>query len=139
MQVTDLPHLNVALNALSAVLLSTGYWAIKTRRIPVHKACMIAAMVAAAAFLVSYIVYHTAIGGGKKYTGDGILRTVYFAILIPHVVLAAVNLPMVIVTAKRAFKGDFERHKKIARITFPLWMFVSVSGVVVYLMLYVWM
>ncbi|HNO79457.1 MAG TPA: DUF420 domain-containing protein [Phycisphaerae bacterium] len=139
MQVSDLPHLNVSLNALSAVLLSAGYWAIKTRRIPVHKACMIAAMVAAAAFLVSYIVYHTAIGGGKKYTGEGILRTVYFAILIPHVVLAAVNLPMVIVTAKRALKGDFERHKKIARITFPLWMFVSVSGVVVYLMLYVWM
>ncbi|GJM25347.1 MAG: hypothetical protein DHS20C16_17620 [Phycisphaerae bacterium] len=139
MQISDLPHLNVSLNALSAVLLTTGYWAIKTRRVSLHKGCMIAAMTAAGAFLVSYVIYHTAIGGGKKYTGEGILRTVYFAILIPHVVLAAVNLPMVIVTATRAFKGDFERHKKIARITFPLWAFVSVSGVVVYLMLYVWM
>ncbi len=139
MQISDLPHLNVSLNALSAVLLSVGYWAIKTRRISLHKGCMIAAMVVAGAFLISYVIYHTAIGGGKKYTGDGFLRTVYFTILIPHVVLAAVNLPMVIVTAKRALKGDFERHKKIARITLPMWLFVSVSGVVVYLMLYVWM
>jgi uncharacterized membrane protein YozB (DUF420 family) len=139
MQISDLPHLNVSLNALSAVMLASGYWAIKTRRVSLHKACMISAMVVGVAFLVSYVIYHTAIGGGKKYTGEGILRTVYFSILIPHVVLAAVNLPMVIVTATRAFKGDFERHKKIARITLPLWAFVSVSGVVVYLMLYVWM
>ncbi len=139
MQYSDLPHVNVSLNALSAVLLLAGYIAIKGGRKSLHKGCMIAAMVVGAAFLICYVIYHISIKGGKPYTGQGILRTVYFSILIPHVILAAVNLPMVIVTATRAFKGDFERHKKIAKITLPLWGFVSVSGVVVYLMLYVWM
>ncbi|NOX60151.1 MAG: DUF420 domain-containing protein [Planctomycetes bacterium] len=139
MQISDLPHVNVSLNALSALLLGAGFIAIKTRRIALHKACMIAAMVVGTAFLVCYVIYHIAIKGGKPYTGQGIMRTVYFSILIPHVILAAVNLPTVIVTATRAFKGQFDRHKRIARITLPLWGFVSVSGVFVYLMLYVWM
>lgn len=139
MQISDLPHLNVSLNVLSAILLVGGYISIKSGRKDLHKKFMIAAMVAGAAFLVSYVIYHVAIRGGKPYTGQGVLRTVYFCVLIPHVILAAVNLPMVIVTATRAFKGQFERHRKIARITLPLWGFVSASGAVVYLMLYVWM
>ena len=126
MQFSDLPHVNVSLNALSGLLLLAGYISIKRGHRSLHKGFMISAMVVCAAFLVCYVIYHVSIKGGKPYTGQGFLRTVYFSILIPHVILAAVNLPMVIVTATRAFKGDFERHKKIAKITLPLWGFVSV-------------
>jgi uncharacterized membrane protein YozB (DUF420 family) len=134
MQLTDLPHLNVALNALSAVLLTCGFVAIKRGRIIVHRNFMIAAMATAAAFLASYLTYHFGVQLTKKYAGDW--GWVYYPILLVHVVGAMVNLPMVIVTATRAFRGQFGRHMRIARVTLPLWWFVSVTGVIVYFMLY---
>ena len=135
MQISDLPHLNVALNALTAVWLTIGYVAIRKRRIRLHAAMMICAIVTAAAFFTSYGIYHYHIGS-KPYEGQGLLRTVYFVILISHVFLAAVNLPLIIVTATRAARRRFEAHRRIARITLPIWWYVSVTGVVVYAMLY---
>jgi len=134
MQLVDLPHLNVALNALSAVLLTCGYVAIRCGRPILHRNLMIAAMAAAAAFLTSYLIYHFGVQLTKKYTGAW--GWVYYPILLVHVIGAMVNLPMVIATATRAFRGQFERHKRIARVTLPLWWFVSVTGVIVYVMLY---
>lgn len=133
MHIADLPHLNVVLNALSAVLLTAGYIAIRKRRIPLHRGLMIAAMVTSAIFLTSYLTYHFNVLS-KKYTGDW--RAVYYPLLLIHVLGAMVNAPMVIMTAVRAFRGDFVRHKRIARWTLPLWWFVSVTGVIVYFMLY---
>ena len=135
MQISDLPHLNVALNAMTAVWLTAGYAAIRTRHIRLHAAMMICAMVSALAFFTSYGIYHYNIGS-KPYEGVGALRTVYYAILISHVVLAAVNLPLIIVTASRAARRRFEAHRRIARLTLPIWWYVSVTGVVVYVMLY---
>jgi len=134
MTLQDLPHLNVALNGLSAVLLTAGYIAIRARRIPLHKAIMIAAMITSAAFLASYLTYHFGVQLTKKYTGAW--RTFYYTILLVHVLGAMINLPMVLVTAYHAFRAQFEKHRRIARWTLPLWWFVSVSGVVVYFMLY---
>jgi uncharacterized membrane protein YozB (DUF420 family) len=135
MQISDLPHLNVSLNALSAVLLTCGYIAIRRKHKTLHKRLMISAMISTAAFLASYLIYHFNIGS-KPYTGTGMMRTAYFSVLISHVILAALNLPMVIVTAYRALTGQFEKHKRIARITLPVWWYVSITGVIVYLMLY---
>jgi len=135
MSVNDLPHLNAALNALSAVLLTTGFFLIKARRISAHRACMISAFVVSAAFLISYVTYHANVGS-KPFPGTGIVRTIYFSILIPHVLLAAAVLPLALVTLRRGWIRDDKRHKRIARITLPIWLFVSVTGVIVYLMLY---
>ena len=133
--VSDLPHLNAALNATSAILLTIGWFLIKARRIQAHRRMMIAAFISSALFLVSYLIYHANIGS-KLFPGTGVIRTVYFAILIPHVTLAAVVLPMAIVTLRRGLRRDDNRHRPLARITLPLWLFVSVTGVIVYLMLY---
>ena len=130
-----LPHLNAALNATSAILLTIGWFLIKARRIQAHRRMMIAAFISSALFLVSYLIYHANIGS-KRFPGTGVIRTVYFAILIPHVTLAAVVLPMAIVTLRRGLRRDDNRHRPLARITLPLWLFVSVTGVIVYLMLY---
>jgi putative membrane protein len=135
MSVNDLPHLNAALNALSAVLLTTGFFLIKARRIRAHRACMISAFVVSALFLISYVTYHANVGS-KPFPGTGVIRTIYFSILIPHVLLAAAVLPLALVTLRRGWIRDDKRHKRIARITLPIWLFVSVTGVVVYLMLY---
>jgi uncharacterized membrane protein YozB (DUF420 family) len=137
MSVADLPHLNAALNATSGVLLACAWWNItrRPRRIETHRRFMIAAFVVSVCFFASYITYHANIGS-RPFPGSGIARTIYFAILIPHVILAAVVLPMAIVTLRRGLRRDDRRHRRIARWTMPLWMFVSVSGVVVYLMLY---
>jgi uncharacterized membrane protein YozB (DUF420 family) len=135
--VADLPHLNAALNAVCAVLLVRGYVLIKARRIDAHRRTMIAAFVASALFLTSYVVYHAQIGS-KPFAGTGVLRAIYFAILIPHVLLAAAVLPLAIVTLRRGLRRDDARHRRLARWTLPIWLFVSVTGVVVYLMLY-WM
>lgn len=137
MDVHSLPTLNAALNATSAVLLSIGWWLIKQRRIAAHRAVMISAFVTSSLFLTSYVIYHAQVGS-KPYPGTGIWRTIYFSILIPHVLLAAVVLPMAIVTLRRGLARNDRMHKRIARWTLPLWLFVSVTGVVVYAMLYHW-
>lgn len=134
-EVTSLPALNAVLNATSTVLLVAGYRAIKRRDVPTHKAYMLGAIVTSALFLTSYLVYHYN-AGSRPYTGTGVLRAVYFFVLLTHVVLAAVNLPMVIATLTRALRGQFERHRAIARWTFPVWLYVSITGVIVYVMLY---
>jgi len=133
--VTDLPTLNAALNATSGVLLTIAWFHIKSRRIEAHRRFMIAAFVTSALFLTSYVIYH-AQAGSKPYPGTGVMRTIYFSILIPHVLLAAVVLPLAIITLRRGLRRDDVRHRRIARITLPLWLFVSVTGVVVYAMLY---
>jgi uncharacterized membrane protein YozB (DUF420 family) len=135
MPLTLLPTLNAFLNALSAVLLTTGYYFIRQRRIVAHKRCMVAAVATSCLFLVSYLTYHFQIGS-KPFQGQGVIRTVYFSILISHTTLAATIVPLVIMTFRRAWKGNFERHARIARRTLPLWLYVSVTGVVVYWMLY---
>ncbi len=135
MDVHDLPHLNAALNATAAVLLTRGWLLIKARRIQAHRRCMLSAFAASALFLASYVTYHAQVGS-KPFAGTGIVRGVYFSILIPHVVLAAVILPLAIVTLRRGLRRDDARHRRLARWTLPIWMFVSVTGVAVYVMLY---
>ena len=135
MTITDLPHLNAALNSISTVLLIAGWALIRARRIPQHRLCMIAAVVTSALFLTSYVIYH-ANAGSKPFPGTGAIRAVYFAILIPHVILAAVSLPFILVTFARGLRRDDARHRRIARWTMPVWLFVSVTGVIVYVMLY---
>ena len=132
---TLLPTLNAILNALSAILLVNGYRFIRQRRIIAHKRCMISAIVTSSLFLVSYLTYHFQIGS-KPFTGQRTIRTVYFSILISHTSLAITIVPLVLITLRRALKGNFERHARIARRTLPLWLYVSVTGVVVYWMLY---
>src|SRR6266481_174259 len=130
-----LPHLNATLNASSFVLLSSGYYFIKRKRVSAHRNCQLAALTASVLFLISYIVYHSH-HGMTRFTGQGIVRPIYFTILTTHTILAAVIVPFVIVTVRRAARGDFQRHRRIARWTLPMWLYVSITGVVVYLMLY---
>jgi uncharacterized membrane protein YozB (DUF420 family) len=137
MSVSDLPALNASLNALSTILLVTAWLFIKARRIDAHRRCMILAFITSALFLTSYVVYHAQVGS-KPFPGTGLMRTVYFAILVPHVLLAALVLPLAIVTLRRGLRRDDVRHRRIARVTLPLWLFVSITGVIVYLMLYQW-
>lgn len=133
--VTALPTVNATLNATSAMFLVSGYIAIRNRRVTVHRACMVSAFIASSLFLVSYLMYHYH-AGSTPFTGRGWVRPVYFAILITHVVLAAAILPLAVVTLSRALRGRFEKHRRIARWTFPIWLYVSVTGIVVYVMLY---
>jgi uncharacterized membrane protein YozB (DUF420 family) len=133
--VSDLPTLNALLNALAAVLLLAGWVHIRRGRITAHRRCMLAAFVVSSLFLVSYVVYHSAIGS-RPFTGGGLLRVVYFTVLLTHVVLAAAIVPLVLVTLRRGLRRDDLRHRRIARWTLPLWLYVSVTGVVIYLMLY---
>ena len=135
MTVTDLPALNATLNATSFVLLTAGWFLIKSGRRQAHKWCMIAALVMSAAFLTSYVVYHLQVGS-VPFRKTGWIRTLYFLVLIPHVILAVAIVPMILITVSRALSNKFDQHKKIAKITLPLWLYVSVTGVIVYLMLY---
>ena len=135
MSVLDLPALNAALNGVATVFLVAGYAFIRARKIAAHRASMLAAVTASALFLVSYVVYHANVGS-KPFEGTGPVRVVYFIILITHIVLAAAIVPMVLVTLARALKQRFDRHAAIARRTFPIWLYVSVTGVIIYLMLY---
>ena len=135
MSVSDLPTLNAILNSTAAVLLGAGFYFIKQRRIEAHKRCMVGAMIVSVAFLTSYVVYHAKVGS-VAFTGEGWIRPVYFFILITHIILAIVIVPMVLRTAYFGFGSRFDKHVRIARKTFPLWMYVSVTGVIVYLMLY---
>ena len=130
-----LPHLNATLNASSFVLLSSGYYFIRRKNVIAHRNCQIAALTASVLFLISYIVYHLH-HGTTRFAGQGIARPIYFTILTTHTILAAVIVPFVIITVRRAMRGDFLRHKAIARWTLPMWLYVSITGVVVYLMLY---
>ena len=133
--VTSLPHLNALLNTVSAVLLLTGYCYIRQRNVDAHKRCMLAALACSGLFLISYLVYHFSVGS-VRFQGEGWLRMVYFAVLVSHTVLATAIVPLVVITVVRALRGRFDRHRVIARWTLPLWLYVSVTGVAVYWMLY---
>ena len=135
MTLADLPALNASLNALASALLLAGYVLIRVGRRDAHKRCMLLALTTSALFLISYVVYH-ANAGSVPFRGAGVIRVVYFAVLIPHVILAATILPLALLTAARGLRGDYGRHVRIARWTLPLWLYVSVTGVIVYLMLY---
>lgn len=131
-----LPTVNATLNAIAGACLVIAWVHIKRRRIDAHRRMMLSAFAASTLFLISYVVYH-ANAGSRPYHGTGWLRTLYFTILIPHVILAAAVVPLALVTLRRGLRRDDARHRRIARITLPIWLFVSVTGVIVYLMLYV--
>lgn len=131
----SLATLNAALNASAAVLLVTGFVFIRLRKVTAHRACMLSAFALSSVFLVTYLLHHARVGS-VHYQGQGILRTVYLAVLVPHVVLAAAIVPLALVTLRRGFIRDVARHRAIARITLPLWLYVSTSGVLLYWMLY---
>ena len=133
--VSDLPLVNASLNGVATVLLIVGYVCIRRRRITAHRTAMVAAFATSVLFLVSYLIYH-AHAGSRPFPGQGPIRLVYFLILISHIVLAATIPPLAGITLWRAYRRRFDRHRKIARWTLPLWLYVSVTGIVVYLMLY---
>ena len=135
MTLSTLPHLNAILNASSAVLLLSGWRYILRRRVAAHRACMVAACVVSLAFFASYLTYHAHVGS-KHFQGQGWIRPVYFAILISHTVLALVIVPLVARTLFLAVRSRLAEHRAFARRTLPLWLYVSVTGVIVYLMLY---
>jgi uncharacterized membrane protein YozB (DUF420 family) len=131
----DLPAVNATLNGVSAVLLVTAYLLIRARRVETHRRVMLAAFATSSLFLVSYVVYHSQVGS-VRFTRQGLVRPVYFTILITHVVLAAATLPLAIITLSRGLKARYARHRAIARWTLPIWLYVSVTGVLVYVLLY---
>jgi uncharacterized membrane protein YozB (DUF420 family) len=133
--ISYLPHVNACLNGTSAVLLFTGYTFIRSRNVAAHRACQLAALGVSLLFLASYLTYHYN-HGATRFQGAGIVRPIYFTILTTHTILAIVIVPLVVLTFYRALRNDFVRHRRIARITLPLWLYVCVSGVIVYLMLY---
>lgn len=130
-----LPALNATLNGTSALLIATGIVLIKSGRPAAHRACMLAAVVTSTLFLISYLYYHAHVGS-VHFLGQGWSRPVYFTILTTHTILAAVVVPLVAITVIRGLRGRFDRHRKSARWTYPVWLYVSVTGVVIYLMLY---
>jgi putative membrane protein len=132
-----LPTFNAMLNATSGVLLVSAYVFVRRGRIAAHRRCMISAIICSLVFLVSYVVYHVGFKAGvTRFTGTGWVRPLYFTILISHTTLAVIIVPFVVVTLRRALRGSFDRHRKIARWTFPMWLYVSITGVIVYAMLY---
>jgi len=131
----DLPAVNAALNALSAVLLAIGYLLIRGRRVTLHRRVMLAAFTTSSLFLVCYVVYHVQVGS-VRFTRQGFVRPLYYTILLTHVTLAAAVLPLAIVTLSRGLQSRFDRHRAIARWTLPIWLYVSVTGVLVYVLLY---
>jgi uncharacterized membrane protein YozB (DUF420 family) len=133
--VSSLPAVNATLNAVSALLLLSGYLFIRKRKVTAHKACMVAALLVSGLFLLSYVYYHYH-HGSTPFSGQGWVRGVYFTILISHVILAAAILPLALVTVTRAWREQFARHVRIARWTLPIWLYVSVTGVAIYWMLY---
>ncbi|HUC75273.1 MAG TPA: DUF420 domain-containing protein [Vicinamibacterales bacterium] len=135
MSIDALPAVNASLNAISGVLLLVAYGFIRARKIEQHRKVMIAAFTASSLFLVCYIVYHAQVGS-VRFTRQGFVRPVYFTILITHVTLAAAVLPLAIITLSRGLKARYAQHRRIARWTFPIWLYVSVTGVLVYILLY---
>lgn len=134
--ITRLPAVNASLNALGTILLLVGLGLIRSGRQRAHMICMVSALAVSTLFLTCYLVYHANIGGGVPFQGTGLLRHAYFTVLISHVVLAAGVLPLILLTVTRAFRRRFDTHARIARVTYPIWLYVSITGVVVYLMLY---
>ena len=133
--VSSLPHFNALLNFSSFLLLLSGYFFIRRKNIIAHRNCQIAALTVSVLFLISYVTYHSQ-HGATRFQGQGIARPIYFTILTTHTILAVVIVPFVIITFRRAKRGDFLRHRSIARWTLPMWLYVSITGVLVYLMLY---
>jgi uncharacterized membrane protein YozB (DUF420 family) len=133
--IADLPALNATLNGTCAILLITGWILIKRGQIQRHRAVMIAAVCTSALFLTSYLYYHAHVGS-VRFTKAGPIRTVYFTVLLTHTILAAAIVPMVLVTLSRGLAAKYDRHRRIARWTMPIWLYVSITGVVVYVMLY---
>jgi putative membrane protein len=137
MDYSVLPAVNASLNALAGSFLLSGFYLIKSKRIPAHRACMITAAVCSLLFFASYITYHLH-AGTTRFTHMGWPRILYFTILLTHTPLAVLVLPLAVITLIRALKGDFARHKRLARWTWPIWIYVSVTGVLIYFMLYQW-
>lgn len=135
MSVHDLPAVNASLNAISGVLLLIGYFLMRAGRIEQHRRFMLAAFAASSLFLICYLAYHAQVGS-VRFTRQGFVRPLYFTILITHVSLAAVVLPMAVLTLSRGLKARYPQHRRIARWTFPMWLYVSVTGVLVYILLY---
>jgi putative membrane protein len=133
LDVSILPAINASLNATSALLLATGFVLVRRRRVRAHLAAMSAAFGVSTLFLVSYVTYHYH-AGSRPFTGPGIVRPIYFFVLVTHIVLAAGIVPLALTTLYRAWRGDFARHRWIARWTLPVWLYVSVTGVIVYWM-----
>ena len=133
--ISDLPPLNATLNAISTVLLTLGFFMIRRRKITAHRNCMIAAFVVSALFLTSYLTYHYHTGS-TPFEGQGWIRSVYFIVLIPHIILAASILPLALITLYLAWRKRFTKHRRIARWTLPIWLYVSITGIIVYWMLY---
>lgn len=139
MTVSDLPALNATLNGLATVLLTTGFILIKSGRKEAHRVCMTAAIAVSAVFLVSYLTHKYVIGAAHTpFGGEGVVRAIYYVMLFSHIVLAMAIVPLVLITFNHARKGRFDLHRKWARVTFPLWYYVSVTGVLIYFSLYVW-
>jgi uncharacterized membrane protein YozB (DUF420 family) len=135
MTISDLPALNATLNGIAGCFLLAGFYFIRRGQIARHRASMLSAFGMSTLFLVSYVIYHANVGS-KPFTGQGPIRLVYFTILVTHIILAAAIVPLALLTLARGLKRDDARHRRIARITWPIWMYVSVTGVVIYLMLY---
>lgn len=139
MSVSDMPTLNAALNALSTVFLTLGFVFIKQGKKTAHRNCMVSAFGTSAVFLVCYVAHKILVKGvHTQFGGEGAIQYVYYVMLLTHVVLAMAIVPLVLMTILRAKRGDFEAHKRIARWTWPIWMYVSVTGVLVYFFLYQW-
>lgn len=139
MQINDIPQLNATLNAVATVLITTGFFAIRSKNVKLHRGCMLTAFVVSCLFLISYVTHKILIHGvHTPFGGHGPIRVFYYVMLITHIILAMVIVPLVIRTFYLALKGNFERHRAWARWTFPLWFYVSVTGVLVYLFLYRW-
>lgn len=135
MSLADLPAVNATLNGISAILLTTGWILIRKRRIAQHRVVMLSAFATSTLFLICYVIYHANVGS-RPFPGRGAIRTLYFAVLIPHIILAAAVVPLSLITLSRALRSRFDKHRRIARWTLPIWLYVSVTGVIVYLMLY---
>ena len=133
--ISDLPTVNATLNTISTVFLTIGFLMIRRRKIVAHRNCMIAAFVVSGLFLTSYLIYHYH-AGSTPFEGSGWIRSVYFAVLIPHIILAATILPLALITLYFALRKRFTKHRRIARWTLPIWLYVSVTGIIVYWMLY---
>lgn len=135
MTVQDLPAVNACLNGLSTVFLTVGFVMIRRKNVPAHRACMVCALISSVVFLTCYVIYHAQVGH-TSFRDPAWFRPIYLVFLASHVLLAVAIVPMVLVTVYRAARGRFDKHKRIARWTWPLWMYVSVTGVVIYLLLY---
>ncbi len=135
MSLHDLPAVNASLNATSGVLLLSGLFLIRARRIEAHRRCMLAAFATSTVFLIFYVIYHAQVGS-VRFTRQGWVRPLYFSILVTHVILAAAVLPLALMTLRQGLGARFAKHRRIARWTLPIWLYVSVTGVLVYVLLY---